>query len=141
MTAALPARFARLTSVLVGGGAPLYSALDDVGASMGDAIAREDVARLRERVREGVPLNRAIAEGTLFPPLLSQLVSVGEEAGRLQEFLSKSAELFERRTERAAARLVSLAEPTMIIVFGAVVGFVALALLQAIYGVNAGSFR
>lgn len=137
----LAARFARLTSVLVAGGAPLLAALDDVTDSMDDAVARDDVARIRERVREGVALNRAIAEGALFPPLLAQLVSVGEEAGRLQEFLAKAAELFERRTERAAARLVALAEPAMIILFGVVVGFVALSLLQAIYGVNAGSFR
>jgi type II secretory pathway component PulF len=137
----LAARFARITSVLVAGGAPLLAALDDVTDSMGDAVARDDVARIRERVREGVALNRAIAEGALFPPLLAQLVSVGEEAGRLQEFLAKAAELFERRTERAAARLVALAEPTMIVLFGVIVGFVALSLLQAIYGVNAGSFR
>lgn len=139
----LAARFARLTSVLVAGGAPLYGALEDVRRSMGDATARDHVARIRERVREGVSLNRAIAEGggALFPPLLSQLVGVGEESGRLQEFLSKAAELFERRTERTMARLVALAEPAMIVLFGLVVGFVALALLQAIYGVNAGSFR
>ena len=137
----LAARFARLTSVLVAGGAPLLAALDDVTDSMGDAVARDDVARIRERVRQGVALNRAIAEGPLFPPLLAQLVSVGEEAGRLQEFLAKAAELFERRTERATARLVALAEPTMIVLFGVIVGFVALSLLQAIYGVNAGSFR
>lgn len=137
----LAARFARLTAVLVAGGAPLYGALADVTDSMGDATARDDVGRIRERVREGLALNRAIAEGSLFPPLLSQLVGVGEESGRLQDFLSKAAELFERRTERTMARLVALAEPAMIVLFGLVVGFVALALLQAIYGVNAGSFR
>lgn len=137
----LAARFARLTAVLVAGGAPLFAALDDVIESMGDAVARDDVARIRARVREGLTLNRAIAEGSLFPPLLAQLVSVGEESGRLHDFLAKAAELFERRTERTTARLVALAEPAMIVAFGAVVGFVALALLQAIYGVNAGSFR
>lgn len=137
----LAARFARLTAVLLAGGAPLLAALDDVTESMGDAAASDDVSRIRARVREGVPLNRALSEGTLFPPLLSQLVSVGEESGRLQDFLAKAAELFERRTERTTARLVALAEPAMIVAFGVVVGFVALALLQAIYGVNAGSFR
>jgi general secretion pathway protein F len=73
--------------------------------------------------------------------VLPQLVALGEEAGRLSDFLLKAAELQERRTERALERLVALAEPAMIVVFGGIVALVALALLQAIYGVNAGSFR
>ena len=73
--------------------------------------------------------------------MLPQLVSLGEEAGRLADFLLKSADLLERRTERAVERLVALAEPAMIVAFGGMVALVALALLQAIYGVNAGSFR
>jgi general secretion pathway protein F len=73
--------------------------------------------------------------------MLTQLVALGEEAGRLAEFLVKAADLLERRTERAVERLVALAEPVMIVTFGGVVALVALSLLQAIYGVNATSFR
>jgi general secretion pathway protein F len=138
---ALAARFARLTGVLLGGGAPLLTALDDAVESIGDPVAKDDVRRIRTRVREGASLRQAISEGTLFPPLLAQLVSVGEEAGRLREFLLKSADIFEDRTERATQRLATLAEPGMIVIFGAIVAFVALSLLQAIYGINAGSFR
>ena len=138
---ALAARFARLTGVLLGGGAPLLTALDDTIESIGDPIARDDVSRIRTRVREGASLRQAISEGPLFPPLLAQLVSVGEEAGRLREFLLKSADIFEDRTERSTQRLATLAEPAMIVVFGLIVAFVALSLLQAIYGINAGSFR
>jgi len=72
---------------------------------------------------------------------LAQLVAVGEEAGRLREFLLKAADIFEDRTERSTQRLATLAEPAMIVVFGIIVAFVALSLLQAIYGINAGSFR
>ena len=138
---ALSARFARLTAVLLGGGAPLLNALDDASESVGDPLARAEVTRIRGRVREGVALHRAIGEGTLWSPLLSQLVAVGEESGRLQEFLGKAAEIFEQRAERGTTRLVALAEPTMIVIFGTLVGFVALSLLQAIYGINASSFR
>jgi type II secretory pathway component PulF len=137
---ALAARFARLTSVLVGGGAPLFTALEDTVESIGDPIARDDIARIRGRVREGASLRQAISEGTLFPPLLAQLVAVGEEAGRLREFLVKAADIFEDRTERATQRVAALAEPAMIVFFGVIVAFVALSLLQAIYGVNATSF-
>ena len=138
---ALAARFARLSGVLLGGGAPLLTALDDTVESIGDPMARDDITRIRGRVREGASLRQAITEGSLFPPLLAQLVSVGEEAGRLREFLLKAADIFEDRTERSTQRLATLAEPAMIVVFGAIVAFVALSLLQAIYGINAGSFR
>jgi type II secretory pathway component PulF len=138
---ALAGRFARLVGVLLGGGAPLLSALDDTVESIGDPIARDDTVRIRTRVREGTSLRAAVGESSLFPPMLSQLIGVGEDAGQLQVFLMKAADIFEERTERATQRLATLAEPAMIVVFGAIVAFVALSLLQAIYGINANSFK
>jgi type II secretory pathway component PulF len=137
---ALAARFSRLLGVLLGGGAPLLVALDDTIDSIGDPIAQEEVSRIRTKVREGSSLRAAVADSSIFPPLLAQLIGVGEEAGQLKEFLTKSAEIFEERTERATQRVAALAEPAMIVVFGAIVAFVALSLLQAIYGINASSF-
>ena len=99
------------------------------------------MSRIRNKVREGTALKTAVAEGTLFPPLLSQLIAVGEDSGKLRDFLVKAADIFEDKTERATQRLVTLAEPAMIVIFGSVVAFVALSLLQAIYGVNASSFN
>jgi type II secretory pathway component PulF len=138
---ALSARTARLLGVLLGGGAPLLAALDEAVDCLSDPLAREEAVRIRARVREGAALNRAVAEGGFFHPLLAQLVAVGEESGRLQEFLLKAAEIFEERTERGAQRLVTLLEPAMIVTFGLVVAVVALSVLQAIYGVNAGVYR
>ena len=138
---ALGARVARLVGVMLGGGAPLLGALDETVECLPDPIAQEEVARIRTRVREGVALNRGVGEGRLFHPLLAQMVAVGEESGRLQEFLLKAAEIFEERTERAAQRLVTLLEPAMIVTFGGIVALVALSVLQAVYGVNAGVYR
>jgi general secretion pathway protein F len=138
---ALAGRFARLVGVLLGGGAPLLPALDDTVESIGDPVARDDVVRIRTRVRDGSSLRAALAESRLFPPLLAQLVGVGEEAGQLQTFLMKSADIFEERTERATQRLATFGEPAMIVIFGCMVAFVALSLLQAIYGINANSFK
>jgi type II secretory pathway component PulF len=73
--------------------------------------------------------------------MLAQLIGVGEDAGQLRVFLMKAADIFEERTERATQRLATLAEPAMIVVFGCIVAFVALSLLQAIYGINANSFK
>jgi type II secretory pathway component PulF len=138
---AIAARYARVVSVLLAGGAPLLSALDDAIALAVDPVARDELVAGRRRVRDGASLRQAVAEGPIFPPLFAQLVGVGEDAGRLREFLAKAADIFEERTERAAQRLATLAEPAMIIVFGAGIAVVALSLLQAIYGINAGSFR
>ncbi|MDP1858407.1 MAG: type II secretion system F family protein [Gemmatimonadaceae bacterium] len=137
----LSARFARLTGVLLAGGAPLLAALDNAIESIGDPVARDEASRIRTRVREGVPLAGAIGEGTLFPPLLAQLVAVGEDSGRLQEFLLKASDIFETQSDRTRQRLVTLVEPAMIVLFGGGIGFVALSLLQAVYGINAGAFR
>jgi type II secretory pathway component PulF len=136
---ALAASFARMVGELLSGGAPLLTALADARDCMSDPVARDETERIRTRVREGSALNTAISERSLFPPMLPQLVALGEEAGRLAEFMLKSAEMLERRTERSVERMVALAEPAMIVLFGGLVALVALALLQAIYGVNAGS--
>ena len=138
---ALAASFARMTGELLSGGAPVLTALADARDCMTDPVARAETDRIRNRVREGSPLHAAISERSVFPAMLTQLIALGEEAGRLAEFLMKAAELLERRTERAVERMVALAEPVMILTFGGLVAVVALALLQAIYGVNAGSFR
>jgi general secretion pathway protein F len=137
----LAARFSRLLSVLLGGGAPLLAALDDLHDSLTDPLARAESARIRQRVREGASLQAAVHEGGFFPPLLIRLIAVGESSGKLQPFLLKAAGIFESRADRTLRRLASLAEPVMILVFGTIVALVALSLLQAIYGVNAGAFR
>jgi len=136
----LGAGFARTVGELLSGGAPLIPSLQDARDCMTDAVAREETERIRIQVREGGSLNGSIAEGGVFPPVLAQLVALGEESGRLADFLLKAAELLEKKTERTLERLVALVEPAMIVGFGGIVAVVALALLQAIYGVNPGSF-
>ena len=91
---ALAGRFARLVGVLLGGGAPLLTALDDTVESIGDPVARDDVTRIRTRVREGSSLKAALSDSSLFPPMLAQLVGVGEDAGQLRTFLMKAADIF-----------------------------------------------
>ena len=136
----LGASFARMVGELLAGGAPLLLALQDARDCMTDSVAQAETDRIRTQVREGSSLHAAIAQGGLFPPVLAQLVALGEDAGRLADFLLKAAELLEKKTELALERLVALMEPAMIVGFGGIVAVVALALLQAIYGVNVGSF-
>ncbi|MFC1543759.1 type II secretion system F family protein [Gemmatimonadota bacterium] len=135
----LAARFTRMAGELLNSGAPLLSALQDTEQCLEDPLAREVTIRIRARVREGGSLNQAIGEHALFPQEVVQLVALGEEAGRLAEFLLKTSDLLERRIERTLERLVAMVEPAMIILFGGVIALVALSLLQAIYGVNVGT--
>jgi type II secretory pathway component PulF len=134
----LAAQFARLTGSLLDGGAPLLGALDDTVESTWNPAAKEAATAIREEVREGSSLGAALAASNLYPPLLAELVHVGEESGALNDFLLKAAEIFESRTEHTLERLVSVAEPAMIVAFGVIVGLIALSLLQAVYGINAG---
>ncbi len=137
----LAARTARVISILLGGGAPFITALDDAAKSLDDPSAQREVLRIRARVREGSSPSAAVAEGTLFPPVFARLVAAGEESSQLEVFFTKAADLFEERAKRSAARFVALAEPALIVAFGVVVGLIALALVQAIYGINLAPMR
>lgn len=137
---AITARFARLLAILLGGGAAFMSALRDASLSIADPIARGEIERLQEQVREGRAFHASLT-GSAFSPILIDLAAIGEESGRLAELLLKTAEILDREVERAVQHATTLAEPLLIVSFGTVLGFIALALLQAVYGVNAGSFR
>ncbi|MDB4912811.1 MAG: ral secretion pathway protein [Gemmatimonadetes bacterium] len=137
----LAARTARVIAILLGGGATFLSALDDAARSIDDPSARNEVIRIRARVREGMSPAAAVAEGTIFPPVFARLVAAGEESSQLEAFFGKAADLFEERAKRAAARFVALAEPALIVIFGCIVGLIALALVQAIYGINVTPMR
>jgi type II secretory pathway component PulF len=135
------ARTARLISVLLGGGVPVLTALEGAAESVADPLAADALVAARARAREGAALHRALAESEAFPPVLTQLTALGEETGRLSEFLGKAADLLDDQVRRTVQRLVALAEPAMIVLFRGLVGFVALSLLQAIYSLNPQSLR
>jgi general secretion pathway protein F len=86
-------------------------------------------------VERGEPLHASL-EGTL-PPLATQLLAVGEESGALDAMALRVADTFDAESQRTLRSLVAMIEPLLIVTFGALVGFVALAMLQAIYSINA----
>ncbi|HEY0811251.1 MAG TPA: type II secretion system F family protein, partial [Longimicrobiales bacterium] len=95
-----------------------------------------DVQRIKQDVEAGRSFRDALARATIFPPILIQLAAVGENAGRLAEFLAHSADVCAESAERRLLRYVNLAEPLMILGFGLLIGLVAVSLLQAVYSVN-----
>jgi general secretion pathway protein F len=134
------ARFGRSLSTLLGSGLPILPALEVASSGLDDVAASRQVAKAREDVRGGMRLAQAIGQGAAFPFLFVQMVDLGEESGRLVEMLARGADAAERDLKQGLDRMVRLVEPAMIVLFGTVAGFVALSLLQAIYGFRADAF-
>ena len=88
------------------------------------------------RVKEGESLAGALGRADAFPPTALRMAAVGEETGRLEDMLLRTAELYEGEVRRDLRTLVGLVEPLMILLLGGLVGFVALAMIQAIFSVN-----
>lgn len=129
-------RLGHSLGALLESGLSALPALDVAAHTLADHAAVRVTHAARERVRAGSRLAPALAAGGLYPLLFVQMVAVGEDSGRLAEMLERGATAAEDELERGLDRLVRLAEPAMILLFGAVIGFVALALLRAVYSVR-----
>jgi general secretion pathway protein F len=129
-------RFGRALAALLQSGLPVIPALDVTADTVADRAVREEVQAAREQVRAGSRLAPALARGRSFPFLFVQMVEVGEDGGQLPEMLERGASTCEDELQRGLDRLVRLVEPLMILLFGGAIGFVALALLRAVYSVR-----
>ncbi|HEV3052882.1 MAG TPA: type II secretion system F family protein [Longimicrobium sp.] len=134
------ARLGRSLSTLLASGLPILPALEVAAESQADAAVAAEVLRAREEVRAGDRLAASLRRTGIFPFVFVQMVDVGEEGGRLPEMLDRGATAMEGELERRLDRMLRLLEPLLIVVFGGIVGFVALSLLQAIYGIRADAF-
>ena len=131
----LTARFARTLGLLQRSGVGIVASLRIARSAMTNDFIGDQIQRASDSVSQGRRLGSEL-QGVL-PPLAVQLISVGEESGKLGELCLRAADAYDKDVSRRLSALVSLLEPALILVFGALVGFVALAMLQAIYSVNA----
>ena len=127
------ARFSRTLGTLVQTGVPLTAALDASLDVVENGAYRECVASLGTSLRQGASLRAPLESSGLFEPLFLQLVRVGEETGRLDAMLLKIAEHYETEIEHTLARLVSIVEPVLIVVLGAIVGTIVASVLVPLY--------
>lgn len=130
------ARFASTMAILVGSGVPLLAALEAGKAVISNLVLRRSVDGAMDLVREGRPLNRALAAESLFPPLLIHLVASGEASGTLPTMLSRAAALQQAELDQRTAFALSLFEPLLILVMGVMVLLIVLAILMPIIQVN-----
>lgn len=128
-------RFTRTLAALLHGGAPVLTALRLARESVDNASLGGQIDAAIARVERGDRL--AVSLDRVLPPLTMQLLAVGEESGSLDAMAARAADSCDIEVQRGLRRLVGLVEPALIVLFGGLVGFVALAMLQAIYSINA----
>ena len=128
-------RFCRILSVLVRAGVPLPDALAVAAETTGNRVYRRAIAVIRTSIMRGNGLAGPIADSGLFPAAARQMIRVGESTGTLEEQLASAAEFYGRELEYRLKKFTDLFEPAIVAFMGLVVGFVAYALVSAMYGV------
>ncbi len=129
------ARFARNMGMLVGAGVSLFEALKLISETTDNTVVAEAIARVRSGVADGQLLSQAIVAETVFPPLMGEMVGVGEETGQLENHLLKIAGFYEEEAERAVERVTGMLTPALTIGVGLLVGFVAVVQFSSIYSI------
>jgi type IV pilus assembly protein PilC len=129
------ARFARTASVLVRAGLPLSEVMELTVHTTSNVIVAEALDRARVALLGGRGLSEPLAAEKRFPPLLSQMVHVGEETGTLEENLETLANFYEEEVDRKTQLLVSLAEPALTIFIAGFVGFIAISMVLPMYSI------
>ena len=122
------ARFSRTLSTLVAAGVDIIKALEITGSTSGNWVVEDALAGVRARVHEGVPIAQPLIENPVFPPMVSQMVKIGEETGELDKMLGKIADFYEDEVDASIQSLTSIVEPIMMIGVGIMVGVVIISM-------------
>jgi len=129
------ARFSRNLGTMMSAGVPILSSLDIVADTTGNVVLARAIRDVQESVRTGASLARPLLAHPVFPPMVVQMMSVGEDTGALDAMLQKIAEFYDQEVEATTEALTSLIEPLMIVVLGGLVGSMILALYMPIFKV------
>ncbi|MBK1644697.1 type II secretion system protein F [Thiocapsa imhoffii] len=127
------ARFARTLSTMFAAGVPLVEALDSVSGATGNVVYQNAVLKMREEVATGQALQLAMRQQDLFPHMVIQMTSIGEESGSLDDMLAKVADFYEEQVDNAVDSLSSLLEPLIMVVIGGLVGSLIIAMYLPIF--------
>lgn len=125
LTKVAVARFARIFSALSSAGVPIVESLKVTSKAINNAVIEAELNEATKAVTAGKPLSVSLTGSKTFPPIVAQMMTVGEETGEIGTVLIKIADFYEDEVERAAETLASVIEPVMIIVLGGMVGFIA----------------
>ena len=127
------ARFSRTLSTLVASGVDIIKALEITGQTAGNWVIEDALAGVRAKVHEGIPIAQPLVENDVFPPMVSQMVKIGEETGELEKMLSKIADFYEDEVDAAVQSLTSIIEPVMMLGVGVMVGIVIISMYMPMF--------
>jgi type IV pilus assembly protein PilC len=123
----------RTLSLLVGAGVSIVDALNIVSGAVGNVVAEAEVKNIARKVEKGFPVSISFTECELFPPIIGQMTSVGEETGKMDEVLEKLSRYFESESEEKIKGLTTAIEPLILIVLAVGVGFLMYAVIMPMY--------
>jgi type IV pilus assembly protein PilC len=129
------ARFSRTLGTLLVSGVPILQAMETVAGTVDNDILAEAIMNARARIREGDRIGDPLKKSGLFPPMVVQMISIGEESGALDAMLTKVAEFYEQEVDAALDALTSAIEPVMIVFLGGVVCFIVVAMFMPMVAV------
>ncbi|HEU0336540.1 MAG TPA: type II secretion system F family protein [Gaiellaceae bacterium] len=127
------ARFSRTLSTLVAAGVDIIKALEITAQTSGNWVVEEETMKMRARVQEGAPIAQPLIDSPVFPPMVGQMVKIGEETGELEKMLSKVADFYEDEVDASIQALTSIIEPLMMIGVGAVVGIIIISMYMPMF--------
>ena len=130
------ARFANTIQLLLKSGVPIIKAIEVATPVLSNELLKKELGRCLQDLKEGGSFGKSLRQSKMFPLFMTNLILIGEEAGRLDETLSELAEFYERETNEAIRSMTSLIEPLMILVMGLIVGFIVIAMLLPIFEIN-----
>jgi len=130
------ARWTRTLSTMFAAGVPLVEALDSVGGASGNYVYMMATKEIQRRVSTGTTLTASMQESNVFPNMVIQMVSIGEESGALDSMLSKVADFFEAEVDDAVDALTSLMEPMIMVVLGVLIGGMVIAMYLPIFKIG-----
>lgn len=131
------AEFTRTLGLLIGTGIPIITALKVVRDILNSSVYRDGIDVAISRVERGSPLYQPIAANTNFPPIIAQMIRVGEETGKMDEVLTRLSVYFEEDSENLVRNLTTAMEPIILVVLGAGVGVLVLSIILPIYNLTA----
>jgi type IV pilus assembly protein PilC len=127
------AQAARTLATLLGGGIPLVNSLEIAGRSMSNRYLAQELGQVASRVREGQSFASALLARGVFPDVAVKMVEVGESTGALQEMLSSLADFYDEEIETEVGRFITLVEPVLLVIMGAIIALVVLALYMPLF--------
>jgi type IV pilus assembly protein PilC len=122
------ARFTRTLGTLISSGVPILTGLEITARTAGNRVVQEAIMAARASIREGETISAPLKQSNVFPPMVVQMISVGEETGALDDMLTRIADFYDSEVDTAVDALTSLIEPVMIVFMGAVVGGMVIAM-------------